>query len=135
MAETDHLALLRPLTDDEYDLPRLRLHANQYKRIVLRLENPLGKPLANVHVCYRDFDLFYQPWAHGARPRTAPVAGGYYYYWLTDYQLEELQKRPQGVRFILNGTRCGEHDLVIVWAVDGVDHRRTIKVLVEPEPG
>src|SRR5437764_7021166 len=86
----------------------------------------LGKPLANVHVCYRDFDLFYMPWAHRARPKTDPVGGGYYY-------LEELQQRPQGARFTLNGTRCGEHDLVIMWAVDGVAHRRTIKVVVEPE--
>ena len=124
-----------PLTEDEYDLPPVRVHANQYERVALRLENPLEKTLASVHVCYKEFDLFYMPWTHKARTKADPLAGGHYYYWLTDNQLKELEKKPQTFRFILNGTRCGEHLLVVVWDSEGVAYRRTIKVVVEPEPG
>lgn len=124
-----------PLTEDEYDMPPIRVHANQYQRLILHLENPLDKALASVHVCYKEFDLFYMPWRHKARPKTEPVAGGYNYYWLTDNQLQDLERKPQMVRFILNGTRCGEHDLVVVWGTEGKIHQRTMKVVVEPEPG
>jgi hypothetical protein len=128
-----HILIDCPLTEDEYDLPPVRVHANQYQRLALRLENPLERMLANVHVCYREFDLFYMPWMNKARPKNDPVAGGYYYYWLTDNQLDDLAKKPQTVRFILNGTRCGEHDLVVVWNAEGTAYQRRIKIIVEPE--
>lgn len=98
-------------------------------------ESITTKSRSSVHVCYKEFDLFYIPWAHGDRPKNEPVAGGYYYYWLTDNQLGDLAKKPQTVRFILNGTRCGEHDLVVVWGTEGTTYQRRIKVVVEPEPG
>jgi len=124
-----------PLTEDEYEMPTVRVNANQYQRLILRLENPLEETLASVHVCYKEFDLFYMPWTHKARPKNDPVVGGYYYYWLTDNQLADLQKKPQMVRFILNGRRCGEHDLVVMWRTKSKPYQRTIKVVVEPEPG
>src|SRR5208283_3270956 len=105
-----------PLTEDEYEMPPIRVRANQFQRLVLDLENPLEKTLASVHICYKEFDLFYMPWRHKAKPKDDPVTGGYYYYWLTDRQRKELEEnKPQTVRFILNGRRCGEHDLFVVW--------------------
>jgi hypothetical protein len=124
-----------PLTEDEYDMPPVRVHANQYQRFELRLDNPLEKTLANVHVCYKEFDLFYMPWRYKVRSQKETVAGGYNFYWLNDNQLKELEKKSQMVRFILNGTRCGVHDLVVVWNTEGIAHQRTITVVVEPEPG
>jgi hypothetical protein len=129
------VSLVCPLNDDEYDLAPVQVHANEYEGLVLRLENPLRKTLTSVHVCFKDFDLFYMPWTHRARPKNEPIAGGYHYYWLTDNQLGELANKSQTVRFILNGTRCGEHDLVVVWGADGTTHERRIRVVVEPEPG
>ena len=129
------VSLVCPLNDDEYDLEPVQVHANEYEGLVLRLENPLRKTLTSVHVCFKDFDLFYMPWTHRARPKNEPIAGGYHYYWDTDNQLGELANKPQTVRFILNGTRCGEHDLVVAWGADGTTHERRIRVVVEPEPG
>lgn len=123
-----------PLTEDEYDIQSVRVHANQYQRLVLDMENPLKNTLTSVHVCYKGFDLFYMPWRHKARKKNEPVAGGYYYYWLSDNQLEALNTKPQTVRFILKGTRCGDHNLVVVWRTGGVGYSREIKVIVEPEP-
>lgn len=124
-----------PLTEDEYDIPAIRVRANKYERLVLNLENPLEKKLASVEVCYKEFDLFYMPWTYRARPKRDPDAGGYNYYWLTENQRRDLEKRPQTVKFLVNGRRCGEHDLVVVWSTEGETHRRKIKVVVEPEPG
>jgi hypothetical protein len=124
-----------PLTEDEYDMPAVRLRADHYQRLGIELHNPLEKVLDSVHICYKEFDLFYMPWRHRAWPKNDPIVGGYSYYWLTDYQLEELKKRPQTVRFILNGRRCGEHELVLLWKMEGKSHQRTIKVVVEPDAG
>jgi hypothetical protein len=124
-----------PLTVDEYDFLPIRVHANEYQRIDLQLENPLKKTLDNVDVCYKEFDLFYMPWTHKSRPKNDPVAGGYSYYWLTDNQLTDLANKSRTVRFILNGTKCGEHDLVVVWNADGIAYRRTFRIIVEPQAG
>jgi hypothetical protein len=135
MAQSE-TSLLCPLTEDEYDLPVLHVHANEYQRIVLGLENPLEKTLDSVHVCYKKFDLFYMPWRHKARPTTDPIAGGYSYYWLTDNQLQDLGKKThQKVHFILNGRQCGEHDLMVVWKAEGKAYQRRIKVVVKPRLG
>jgi hypothetical protein len=125
-----------PLTEDEYDFPPLRVHANEYQRIALGLDNPLEKAMDSVHVCYKEFDLFYMPWRHKARPKSDPVAGGYYYYWLTDNQLGDLAKRThQKIHFILNSRQCGEHELMVVWKTEGKEYQRRIKVVVKPQLG
>jgi hypothetical protein len=52
-----------------------------------------------------------------------------------DNQLDDLNDKDQSVRFILNGKRCGEHDLLVAWVAEGKDYYRKIKVVVMPQPG
>lgn len=75
------------------------------------------------------------PWTYKARPKTDPVAGGYYYYWLIDNQLGDVVRKTQKVSFILNGPQCGEHDLVVVWGTEGKTYQRRINVVVKPQLG
>jgi hypothetical protein len=42
-----------PLTEDEYDLPEIQVHANEYQRIEVRLENPQKNTLDSVDVYFK----------------------------------------------------------------------------------